>query len=277
MALVSDKGEIIKAILGAVLGAIGLAVVVGFFFFSEKVKVERSLVAAGNHCPMEKPKRVWGLVEVHPPSSERRTAVLIDATDRIPDTHRAIIDTWFEEGFTKTLIRFERVSIFEVRPQQGTPDPKLDEPHFDQCAPPVKANKWIENPRLVRQNFEQNFMKKKLDVIGALASQEEARWSPIIEVIEELFERYDRIVLVSDLMQNTPDCSLYQRRHQRQGLVGCKQFSLTRFNEKNLEVIYLKRNKISRLQGKFLLSSWRNFIESKKGQFSIEVELPTIQ
>ena len=272
----SSISETIKTIGGAILGAIGLIVVVGFFFFSEKVKVERSLIGADNHCPSEEPKHVWGLLEVQPPLTERRTAVLIDSTDRIPETHRALIGNWFQEGFTRTLIRFERVAIFEVRPQHETHHPMLNEPYFDQCAPPIKANKWIENPRLVRQNFEQNFMKKKLQVIGALASQEEARWSPIVEVIHELFERYDRIVLVSDLMQNTPECSLYRSRLQRQGLVGCRQFSLRRFDKKSLEVVYLKRRKIARLQGKYLLDNWHDFMESKSGVFTVKAELVPI-
>ena len=268
--------ETLKTAAGIVLGTIGLCVVLGFFFFSEKVKVERSLVDARTHCPLALPKSVWGLYEIHPPDGSGRTAVVIDATDRIPESHRTLIGAWFEEDFTKSLVRFERVAIYEVRPRKDSASPAIGDPHFDRCAPPAKANKWIENPRMIRQQFEQQFMKKKLSVIEALAAQSEARWSPILEVLAILFEDYDRIVLVSDLMQNTPECSLYRRRDGRRYQSGCALYAQTSLDKKSLDVLFLKRDKIVSLQDSALLQFWQKYMEARRGTFSVETELRII-
>ncbi len=268
--------ETIKTAAGIVLGTIGVCVVLGFFFFSEKVKIERSLVDGDSHCPVAGSKKVWGFYDVHPPSITRHTAVVIDATDRIPDSHRKRIGNWFEVDFTKSLLRFERVAIYEVRPHKNSASPALGEPYFDQCAPPTVANKWIENPRLVRRQFDQDFMTKKLTVIKSLASQEEARWSPIMEVTEPLFKDFDRILLVSDLMQNTPNCSLYQRKDKTRRQPGCLVSSDTPLSKKSLSVVFLRRKKITSLQDSSLFDFWRQYIERRRGTFLVDTKLPTI-
>ena len=269
-------GEILKTVAGIVLGIVGLFVVVSFFFFSEKVKIERSLVDANTYCPIDKPKSIWGIYEVHPPNSPKNTAVLIDATDRIPESHQNLISTWFKEDFTKSLGRFEKVAIYEVRPQEDSSNPVLNEPSFNQCAPPAEANKWVENPRLVREKFEESFMNRKLLVIKSLASQDEAQWSPIMEVLENLFGDYDRIVLVSDLMQNTPDCTLYRRHNTAQNYPSCQLSSQIFLDKKTLDVVFLKRQKIISLQGNALLDFWRRHVETRNGTFLVKAELPVI-
>lgn len=270
--------EALKTIAGFVLGTVGLVVVLGVFFFHEKTKVERSLVDTQTYCPLTVSKSVWGLYDVQPPEEARRTAVVVDATDRIPELQRDQIAAWFEEGFTESLVRFERVAIYEVRPRGSTSSPMLDEPQFDQCAPPIKANKWIENPRLVRAAFEQQFMKEKLWVVDALASQDEAQWSPIMEVLEVLYRDYQRIVLVSDLMQNTPDCSLYRRRSSGEYSAKCLDFSEISLDNRRLEVVFVKRSKLILLQDGVLLAFWRNRMEERGGAFSVvEAQLTSIE
>ena len=269
--------ETIKTLAGVLSGAVGLVVVLTFFFLTEKVKTERSLIDVTTHCPLERPIKVWGMYEVRPPDGLRRTAVVIDATDQIPSTHRNLIADWFKRDFTNTLLRFERVAIYEVRPEENSPDPLLGKAHFDQCAPPNVANKWIENPRFVRKQFEQEFMYKMLSVIESLASQSEAQWSPIVEVVEELFKEYDRIILISDLMQNTPGCSLYQKLDNLSDKRNCRLLSHVSFEEKSMVVIFLKRKGIQTLQGDSLLNFWPKYIEGKRGSFLLETELPIIK
>lgn len=265
--------EAIKTTAGLVLGIVGLSVVLTVLFFSEKTKVERSLVDRETHCPLTAPKNVWGLIEVKPPETNRYTAVVIDATDRISELRRSEIVDWFKNTFGESLARFERVAIYEVRPREESPIPMLSDPDFDKCAPPVRANKWIENPRLVREQFEQQFMKEMLSVVDGLASQDEARWSPIIEVLQILYEDYQRIVLVSDLMQNTPDCSLYQRQSDGRYHSGCQDYSRVSLDNKNLEVVLIRRSKLVSLQDSALMEFWKNFMETRRGTFSEETHV----
>ena len=274
---VERRVEALKTIFGVILGTVGVVVLLGIIFLSDKVKTERTLVDLTTYCPLDTPKRVWGIYVVQPPASpSRRTAVLIDATDRIPETHRGLIGTWFEQDFTQTLVRFERVAIYELRPQGDTASPALAEPYFDQCAPPYSANRWIENPRLIRETFERDFMEKKLLVIASLSSQQVQPWSPILEAIEVLFADYDRVVLVSDLMQNTPDCSSYQSRDGVREHSGCRTDSRAHLDGKSLNVVFLRRASISSLQDGSLLNFWREYMEARSGAFVIEIELPTI-
>ncbi len=271
------KGEALKTIAGIVLGIIGITVVGAFFFYSEKVKVERSLVDVATHCPLEQSKSVWGLYQVDPPRTTRRTAVLIDATDRIPKEQRDSIGKWFVEEFTKSLVRFERIAIYEILPQDNYALTSIQEPHFDQCAPPFEANKWIENPRAVRRAFEKKFMEKKLYIIRSLASQKEKKWSPILEIVDTLYRDYDRIVLVSDLMQNTPRCSLYKIRGRKRHFSRCGIRSLGRQKNTELSVVYLIREKIGRLQDDSLIRFWQEFAETRGGTFALAYEPPIIK
>ena len=264
--------EWIKTTLGVLCGIIGVGIVLTPFFFSEQTKVERSLVDPDTHCPVAKAKSVWGIHKVHPPMEGGRTAVLVDATDRIPALHRELIGNWFRRDFTESLARFERVAIYEVRPHTHTAMPMLNAPLFDKCAPPVQANIWIENPRKVREKFETQFMATMLHVVRLLASKEEAQWSPIVEMVGHLFEekKYDQLILISDLMQNTPDCSMYRRPSSCQESAACRPFSQRALQDKRLRVLFLKRQKISSLQDGSVFSFWEQCIDGKGGIFSVE-------
>ena len=265
--------EWMKTALGILCGVIGVGVVLALFFLSEQTSAKRSLVNPDTHCPVPKAKSVWGIHKVHPPKEGVRTAVLVDATDHIPALHRKMIGEWFKRDFTESLGRFERVAIYEVRPRKQTAMPILDAPPlFDKCAPPVQANIWIENPRQVREKFETQFMAAMLDVVRLLASKEEARWSPIVEMVRHLFEekRYDQLILISDLMQNTPDCSLYRRDSVCHKSASCRPISQRALQDKSLRVLFLKRSKRGLLQDGAVFSFWEQCIEGNGGTFSME-------
>ena len=91
-----------------------------------------------------------------------------------------------------------------------------------------------------------------------------------------LFADYDRVVLVSDLMQNTPDCSSYQSRDGVREQSGCRTDSRAHLDGKSLNVVFLRRGSISSLQDGSLLNFWREYMEARSGAFVIEIELPTI-
>ena len=276
-----DHKETMKTIAGIVLGAVSVLVLTTILFFSEKERTERALIDATNHCPLYASKKVWGVYVLHPPTVPRRTAVLIDATDRIPEAQRASIKTWFEGEFTRALARFERITIYELQPEGDKAQPALEEePRFSKCAPPSKANPWVENPRLIRQAFEQQFIASMLEVIESLASEDEKPWSPILEAAGQIFEDHDRVILISDLMHHTPSYSLYQsvgRHHSYTDYVDRTQrISPTRLDGKRLEVVFLPREKLAPWQNESLFSFWREHLESRGGTFGIETDLPTI-
>ena len=264
--------ERVKTLGGILLGIVGVGVVLTLFFLSEREKVGRLLVDPDTHCPVTKPEFVWRFHPVDPPKEAGRTAVLIDATDRIPSLHRDLIDNWFRRDFTESLGRFERVAIYEVRPREDEAAPILDAPLFEKCAPPAQANIWIENPRQVRKKFQEEFMAAMLDAVRLLASKEEAQWSPIVEMVEHLFEeeKYDQLILISDLMQNTPECSLYRRDAGCQRTASCLPILERSLRGQSLRVLFLRRNNIRSLQDSFMFSFWEQCIEGRGGAFSVE-------
>ncbi|MXY41049.1 MAG: hypothetical protein F4027_01630 [Rhodospirillaceae bacterium] len=181
------------------------------------------------------------------------------------------------EDFTKTLARFEQIAVYEILPRNNYAAASIPEPHFDQCAPPFEANKWIENPRAVRRTFEKEFMNRKLQIIQSLASQREKKWSPILEIVDTLYRDYDRIVLVSDLMQNTPRCSLYRIRGRERNFSRCGIRSQSRRGDKQLSVVFLAREKIERLQDASLIRFWQEYMEARGGTFIMAFEPPVIR
>ena len=275
------KQETLKTAAGIVLGVVSVLILTAILYWSERERTARALIDVATYCPLYEPKKVWGVFVVRPPTIPRRTAILIDATDRIPKIQRIAIKTWFESEFTRVLARFERITIYELQPKEGNAQPALEEaPRFSQCAPPSKANPWIENPRLVRQAFEQKFIATMLTVIEALASGDEKPWSPILEATGQIFEDHDRVILISDLMHHTPDYSLYSSVGQSHSYTDYRirvpTVSPTRLEEKRLDVLFLRRKKLEQFQNESLFSFWREHLEGQGGAFEVETDLPVI-
>jgi len=110
------------------------------------------------------------------------------------------------------LAEDERFSIF-VLDETGTYAPS---PMFDMCNPGRReqANNFYENPRMVQRKFEEKFAAPLDQMLDELLRPGIAPQSPILETLTGLkgpAGRKERLVIVSDMMQNADALSLYHR------------------------------------------------------------------
>ena len=272
-----NRTETLKTVSGIILGIVGITICVGFFFVSDREKQRRQFVDRNSLCPTTtQPVNVWGWHKIHPPEIPRHVAVVVDATDNIPSRQREEIVNWFRAVFVDSLMPFEKVRIYQLDEIVSDEAPK-----FEKCAPPAKANHWIENPRVVRKEFEGKFLHKLVGVVESLASRSERRYSPLMEMVGHMFKSHDKVILVSDLMHNVSEYSLYdsrQKRHMYDDFLRTPYAGvLTRnMQEKKLEVVYLIRQKLKPWQNETLGDFWRTHMERNGGQMKIAQTLSTI-
>jgi len=267
--------EWLKTCLGLLLGIAGIAICAAFWFVVDYQNQKRAIINSSTTlCPEQSTKKIWaGLHEIIPPPIERRTAIVVDSTDRIAAHQRDEIQDWIQTEFVSSLSRFEQVSIYSLSDFS-----ELGRPIFSKCAPPGKANPWIENPRLVREKFEKDFLQDLLAVVDSLASVEEADSSPILEMLEKVSREADRVVFISDLMHHTDDFSLYRSprgEHDYQILADteyAENFGAA-LADTHLSVLLLPRTKLRKQQTSQLQDFWDSHMRSNGGQFSIQQTL----
>lgn len=110
------------------------------------------------------------------------------------------------------LAENERFSIY-VLDETGTYTPA---PVFDMCNPGrgEQANNFYENPRMVQQKYEDQFAAPLDRILDELLVPGVASQSPILETMTGLKSstgRRERLVIVSDMMQNSDILSLYRQ------------------------------------------------------------------
>jgi hypothetical protein len=123
------------------------------------------------------------------------------------------------------LAEHERLSIF-VLDETGTYSPS---PVFDMCSPGRgdQANSLYENPRLIQSKFEEKFAAP-LDNIGLRGS-----------------ERNVRLVVVSDMMQNTEALSLYRKQAVAISNDKVNDLCESSYSYNSVEVYFINRPRLS--------------------------------
>lgn len=261
---------------GIALGVIAFVLITGILFASALEKKRRSLIHKDSFCPVENSVKVWGIHEISPPKVPRKIAIVIDATDRIPVKLQSEIVDWFKSEFVHSLDRFSKVAVYQL--DEIISD---EAPAFEKCAPPSEANPWIENPRIVRKIFEEKFLNKLLGIVESLVLKEEKQFSPVLGMVEKMFDSHDEIILVSDLMHHTLDYSLYKSPGGLHDYDGFSRTSYASTIEKNrqgkkLTAIYIIRQKLKLQQNKSLRRFWREHLESNGGEFVVAKTLSVI-
>ncbi len=275
-----NKKELLKTLGGFALGLIAFSALAGLIFITHWEEKSRSLIdqaaeKSSSFCPQENSVKVWGFYEMFPPKIPRRIAVVIDATDKIPGPQRSEIVDWFKHEFVDTLAEFSKVTMYQLN--ESISD---EQPEFEKCAPPWEANPWIENPRMVREKFEEGFHNQLLVDVESLASGDEKKYSPILEMIEKIFDTHDEMILVSDLMQNTFGYSLYKNsgNHDYRDFLSSPYTAeiIKNQQDKKLTAIYITRKKLGQWQNKELREFWREYMESNGGEFELARTLSVV-
>jgi hypothetical protein len=153
-----------------------------------------------------------------PPSGPTGQVILvIDATDPLTFTQRKavaqLVDQMSDPGRTPqgTLL-----SVFVF----GADVASSADPLFERCSPGSGAgkNELTHNLKLWQQRFREEFERPLRAKVPQMEASAPAARSPIIQMLQIAALRYQksntsgerRLILVSDMLQNTPEMSLYR-------------------------------------------------------------------
>jgi len=143
------------------------------------------------------------------------TMILLDLTDPLTGTQSARLDTIIQDevhrSSTDTMISFGVVSE----------DPDNWGARFAKCKPATgeDANSLYENPRLIQERYDREFMKPMLGELANAVSGEAENRSPIMEGLQSLISETPdftrakgerKILIVSDMLQHSDILSFYR-------------------------------------------------------------------
>ena len=203
------------------------------------------------------------------------TAILIDTTDEISAISRTDVLAHLDE-YVANSREDEMVLAYEAKPVGD----EVGDPLLSVCHPgdPDAASEWTENPRLIRRRLEERFKRPLEALFAELLEREEASTSPLMESVQSVavsvLARHEyadipkRLIVVSDLMQNTNNLSFFRQAVDYEGFAespGSAALS-TDLRGTAVEVLFVQREAHRRLEDtRGLVDFWQRWIEEQGG------------
>jgi hypothetical protein len=154
----------------------------------------------------------------------------------------------------------ERLSI-SVLDQSGSDIPT---PVFDMCNPGRgdQANALYKNPRKIHEKFEAMFDQPLERMLADLLKPGTAPRSPLIEAIQNFPPAggRDRLVIVSDLMQNSELFSLYRDSRKLPALNDPRTINGHRIQYGSITVYFIERHSVPREVKERAIAFWRRYL-----------------
>jgi hypothetical protein len=155
------------------------------------------------------------------------TVVIVDRTDRWTQAMGAAL-TQLVENAQRDTDRYEKFSIVSLDAYQSV------HPLFSICNPgePTFWSDLYRGRRYTTRDFEERFVGAADRVVEQVREPSEARTSPIVEYVHRWLGSDDfnanvshrRLILVSDMRQNSPLYSIYSGAEDQLGDVVARQF-----------------------------------------------------
>jgi hypothetical protein len=159
--------------------------------------------------------------------------VLVDTTDPLSFTQKQAYSVLFRELIERNTPEGYLLSVFVL----GENFEANAKPVVELCNPGSGAHKSELTATLhrLRRQYEERFLKPLLAEADRLASTESAKASPVLEMLQlvalngfrkENIQGERRLILVSDMLHNTPQFSMYR------GTPDYKAFSESTYGQK---------------------------------------------
>lgn len=143
--------------------------------------------------------------------------LLVDRTDPLNFTQKQAFQALLEEIITQKVSPGELLSVFVLGEDYTT----TSKPVIELCNPGDGADKseWTANIKRLNRQFEQKFRAPMLALANELHSQQPAKFSPVLEMIQLVSINGFRthkvngphtLILVSDMLHNTSNFSMYK-------------------------------------------------------------------
>jgi hypothetical protein len=225
------------------------SVLVGFFVYEHFRKVE---IYEDTMCPKRR-----AVPEV---------LILIDKTDPLSDTQRAFVWKRISQ-IAETLELYERLSIYVLSDDRSTWSAA---PLFAICNPGSTGNPLYQTEWQIHKNFRLKFGGPLESVLESLLVDRETKYSPIMEMVESLSLKTDvnglaprrRLVIISDMMQNTPAYSHYRLPIDYPAFSNSDYARQQKVNLSNAEasIIYLERESRKNYQSAAHVKFWEQWL-----------------
>lgn len=142
--------------------------------------------------------------------------LLVDRTDPLTFTQKQAFQTFIEELVGRRVPAGWMLSVFAL----GEDFTKTAEPLFELCNPGEGTDKsdLTENVARLKRQFGERFRGPMLKLAEQLQSQQSAKYSPILEMVQLVaingFRRHSvagprQLIIVSDMLHNMPPYSMY--------------------------------------------------------------------
>jgi len=155
------------------------------------------------------------------------TVVIVDRTDRWTQAMGSAL-TQLVENAQRDTAKYEKFSIVSLDADQSV------HPLFSICNPgePTLWSDLYRGRRYTTRDFEERFVGAGERIVEQVREPSEARTSPIVEYVHRWLGsddfnasvRHRRLILVSDMRQNSPLYSIYSGAEEDLGAVVERQF-----------------------------------------------------
>lgn len=207
------------------------------------------------HCPLDRA-----------PVGE--TAILLDATDPLTRAQEGRLLAWLRAFGLTELSREERVEVWTL----GEGEDGALARRFCGCALGREQDPIFHNPAMVAAETESLFSFPLRETVLAATTASSSRRSPILEAVAELTDESGlaerslprRLVLVSDLEQNSDLGSFYRRVPRFEGFHTSAAYSSVRADLRNItvEILCIPRPHASLAHERALREFWRSYFNS---------------
>lgn len=243
-----------------IVGAIGIAVlavaaiVAGFVLRPESVARDEATL-----CPKSGPKAV--------------TTIVVDTTDEVEVMSRTDALQTLSEFVSREAAPDELIMAFETAPVSAN----ALQPVAEVCHPgdPDEADPLVANPRLIQKRLQEGFLAPLTASFEALLNIEEAETSPLMESVQSVStsvlsrSAYEaipkRLIIVSDLMQNSERVSFYRGRPDYEAFAATRGAEALQTDLRGVDVtiFFLNRRTQQDIESLELVTFWQKWLKDQ--------------
>ena len=253
----------LKNLFGIVLIVCVLAIVTSLgTFWYERQKQQQAFDTA-TLCPLD--------------GSPAYIAVVFDKTDAYNSVQQRFLKRYFSD-FKAKLRPGTRIALYVIDDRNRD----IIAPDFLVCAPRTgeDANALYENPKLIKRRWLERFEKPLDQAIEGFMKPSEADYSPIMEILQvvslsafpvESDDATKKIIIVSDMLQHTPEWSHYRGQMDFAELERTAYFQRIRtdLGGAEVQILYVRRDGMEKLQTKRHALFWADYIDAIGGQVTL--------
>lgn len=240
-----------KAILGVALTVIAASLAGGGVYAVHSLKQQK--FDPGTLCPLT--------------GSQSSALVLIDKTDPLTAAEQASVRSLIAAE-AAAVQRGDRITVRLLRQKEGGSETALDTV-ADLCNPGAEGNPLFENPKRVAARYRSAFQEPLEEALASVRDAGSAPASPIAEAIHESLAAVPegpgqrlKLIVVSDLMENSPEASAYTGTLSEAALRKAVQpAALARLRGAEVRILLLARPRHAKQQAA-AIAVWRSLFQA---------------